>query len=732
MGLAARAPDGNVPAEPAPGRIRRRGGRVARTAACLVLLLACVGALAGGRGGETPAGLRRPGFGTGGQGAAPGQGGEAGGLRLEVEPGALRLAIGETAQLSATVREAGGAVVDAAVVYYSRARRSVGVTRTGRVEAYRPGEFTLVALVPSDPDDGRRRPDARVRVEIPVTVPLPPIAEVSFVDAPETFYAGTRPRLGVLVKDTAGARRDDVPVAFATSDAAVAAVDRFGFLTLGAPGRVTVTASVAAESDALSIEVVENPVAALALEVGADTARTGDVLRFTAVATDARGAPVPGVPVQFAVGGETAPAIVAAGAPAQVAADGRFVAERSGTYTVIATAGTHTAARTVSIEPRDVAREVEVVGRGRVLDRRSSDLWVWEGADGRDYAITGTWGADGHAYFWDVTDPAAIEKVNEVRVDARTVNDVKVSADGELAVISREGASNRRNGFVVLGAANPREGVPVLSEFTDQLTGGVHNVFVDGQHVYALGAGRRYDVVSIADPRNPVRVGRFELETQGHSVHDVWVADGIAFSSNWTDGVVAVDVGGGGRGGTPERPVEIGRYAYPNGWNHAAFPYRSRSTGRFYLFAGDEAYPYGGLANDADDAQLPFRTAGWIHVIDWTDWDEPREVARYQVPEAGSHNIWVEDDVLYVGYYYPGGLRVVDVSGELMGDLYRQGREIARFVPFDPEGFAPNAPFVWGPQPYKGHVFFTDYNSGLWAVRLKEKTGPGRVIGEPR
>jgi hypothetical protein len=683
---------------------------MARSASCLVLLLACAALMVRGQGDDTPAGLS-----------------------IEVDPGALTLEIGETVQLSATVRDAGGAVVDdATVVYYSRARRSVSVTRRGRVEAYRPGEFTLIVLVPSNPGDRSRRPAARARVEIPVTVPLPPISEVAFDQVPPVFYAGTQPRLQVAVTDTAGARRDDVPVTFATSDAAVASIDRFGFLTLRDAGTVTVTASVDTEGDVLEIEIEENPVTSLALEVGADSARTGDVLRFRAVARDARGTEVAGVPVRFAVGGETAPAIIAAGAPAQIAADGRFVAERSGTYTVVATAGTHAAARTVSIEPRDVTREVEVVGRGKVLDRRSSDLWVWEGTDGRDYALTGTWGADGHTYFWDVTDPANIEKVNEVQVDARTVNDVKVSADGELAVISREGASNRRNGFVVVGVGNPREGVPVLSEFTDQLTGGVHNAFVAEDHVYALSAGRRYDIVSIEDPRNPERVGRFELETQGHSVHDVWVSDGIAFSSNWTDGVVAVDVGGGGRGGTPERPVELGRYAYPNGWNHAAFPYRSQSTGKFYLFAGDEAYPYGGLANDADDAQLPFRTAGWIHVIDWSDWDNPQEVARYQVPEAGSHNIWVEDDILYVGYYYPGGLRVVDVSGELMGDLYRQGREIARFVPFEPDGFAPNAPFVWGPQPYKGHVFFTDYNSGLWAVRLEEKTGPGRVIGEPR
>ena len=78
------------------------------------------------------------------------------------------------------------------------------------------------------------------------------------------------------------------------------------------------------------------------------------------------------------------------------------------------------------------------------------------------------------------------------------------------------------------------------------------------------------------------------------------------------------------------------------------------------------------------------------------------------MPEAGSHNLWVENDVLFAAFYN-GGLRVVDVSGELLGDLYRQGREIAMYVPYDPDGFIANSPFVWGPQPYKGHIFFTDW-----------------------
>ena len=90
------------------------------------------------------------------------------------------------------------------------------------------------------------------------------------------------------------------------------------------------------------------------------------------------------------------------------------------------------------------------------------------------------------------------------------------------------------------------------------------------------------------------------------------------------------------------------------------------------------------------------------------------------MPEAGTHNLWVEGDLCYAAFYN-GGLRIIDIEGELMGDLYRQGREIAWFIPTDNEGFIPNASMVWGPQPYKGNIFFSDWNTGLWCVKLIRK-----------
>ena len=405
----------------------------------------------------------------------------------------------------------------------------------------------------------------------------------------------------------------------------------------------------------------------------------------------------------------------AAPAAAQVSDDGRFVAELPGEYTVVASTGGMFATATVGVEPRNVGKRVRVAGRGPVQDRNTSDLWIWEGADGRDYAITGTLRSDGSAFVWDVTDPADIRRIDTIEVDARGVNDVKVSEDGQIAVISREGASNRRNGIVILDVSNPAE-VEILAEYDEQLTGGVHNVFIYENHVYALSNGRRYDVLNIAEPKLPFRVSSFELDTLGHAIHDVWVEDGIAYSSNWKDGVVLVDVGNGIAGGSPDNPVQFASYADPQGATHAAFPFRSESTGKFYVITGDEIFP-----PEQNPGGRPMWAAGYLHVVDFTDFENPVEVARFEVPEAGSHNLWIEDDILYAAFYQ-GGLRVVDLSGELMGDLYRQGREIAAFRPNDPDGFVSNESMVWGAQPYKGLIYFSDSRNGLWAVELVDET----------
>jgi hypothetical protein len=99
----------------------------------------------------------------------------------------------------------------------------------------------------------------------------------------------------------------------------------------------------------------------------------------------------------------------------------------------------------------------------------------------------------------------------------------------------------------------------------------------------------------------------------------------------------------------------------------------------------------------------------------------PRKVAEYRM-QGAAHNLWVDDDVLYIGAY-EGGVRALDVSGELRGDLVAQGREIGAVFTGAAEGFRPNLPMAWGAQPHRGFVFATDINSGVWVMRLSPRIG---------
>ena len=652
---------------------------------------------------------------------------------IVIEPASLNLEVGDTAQVSATVMDAAGnPVPDAQVVFFSGNRLALTVTPGGHVSANRPGEHQVTALLPDQTFDGNwdyySSRDPGLRASIRVSVNTPEVTELFFDNAPETAYAGTELRFTVAGRDRAGDLRPGIHASFATSDAGVARADTLGMVSFLSPGAVR----VAAESGGLvathEVEVRANPTARIVLDAPDRTeVRTGDVIAFSAEAQDASGAALPDLPIRFALEARPdphRPESLGAGAPAQITPDGRFVAEQPGVYTVIAMSGGRVARQTVRTVPRNVQQDIEFLGHARVSDRVTGDLWVWEGVDGRDYAVHGTWNAEGHAYFYDVTDPRNMELIDTVQVDARTVNDVKVSEDGTLCVISREGASNRRNGIVMLDVTNPRE-VEILSSFDQGLTGGVHNVFLDNNHVYAVNNGRRWDVVNVEDPRNPFRVSRYETQSPGRSVHDVWIRDGIAYQAGRTDGLIMVDVGGGGLGGSPNTPVEMGRFSQITGWNHAVWPFRSPSTGKLYVIGGDEAFYLNPRRPEAGgilwEEGIPSRAKGWLHFVDFTDPDNPQEVARFELADSGPHNLWIdwEEEIMYVGYY-DAGLRVVDVSGDLLGDLYRQGRQIARFFPEDNEGFLANAAFTWGPQPHKGTIFLADFNSGLWAVRLKD------------
>ena len=625
------------------------------------------------------------------------------GLSIKASPDMLELTVDGTAQVRALVVDPEGKPqANRKVFFYSRKRSAVSVDSLGMVTGLKAGTYKLILVSPDDQGD-------YIRLDYHVQVLHPPIAKVVIEQVPDKIYAGTTIPIKVDIFDEKGFERQDKRATMTSSNEEVASFDTFYNLTAKSTGTTTISAGIDGIEGSIAVEVSENPVAKVTISSNTVEARTGDVIRFETKAYDKKGKEVTDAPVSMSFQGKAFD--VSSSADGLVRQDGRFVAYEPGQYTIMASSGSHLAQKTVEILPRNVSQKIELIGKGLVNEKHTSDFWIWEGVDGRDYGVTGTWGADGTAYFWDVTDPANIKRIDSIQVDARTVNDVKVSEDGKICIISREGASNRKNGIVIMDVTNPGD-VQVISTFTENLTGGVHNLFIYQNHVYALSDGQKYYIINIDDPKEPKIVGKFELEEPGHAIHDVWVEDGIAYSSNWQDGVQLVDVGKGIAGGSPENPVAFASYKYPSGAHHATFPFKSKSTGKFYTILGDEIFPYG-LNMDQ-----PNMAGGFLHFVDFTDLENPEEVAKFEVPFAGSHNYWVDGETLYAAFYN-GGVRVIDISGELMGDLNRQGREIAFIIPSDPNGYVPNAPFTWGAQLHKGHIFYSDWNSGLWAAKMK-------------
>jgi hypothetical protein len=284
--------------------------------------------------------------------------------------------------------------------------------------------------------------------------------------------------------------------------------------------------------------------------------------------------------------------------------------------------------------------------------------------------------------------------------------------------------------------AHPKQ----LAEYTETVSGGVHSAYVYtqpkfGTHVYltddATGSMR---VIDLNDPKNPKEIARWQTERAptGRVLHDIDVRDGMAYLSYWNDGLVILDVGNGKAGGSPNAPKLVGQLKYDlddlyRGVEAEGGPGFIRGTHTAwrhnnYVFVGDEVFSATPQGVTMPGMGLG-KANGRLHVIDVSDVTKPKEVAWFEPRDGGTHNVWVAGDTLYLGDYQ-GGLRVLDISGELRGDLLAQDREIAHVHTGDAQGLLPNAAMAWGAFYHNGLVWVNDVFSGLWAIRIEPAKKP--------
>lgn len=613
----------------------------------------------------------------------------------------VRVAVGERTPLTFTALDGNGdPVPDAYLGVYMGGAEAGYDKENGEAVGIAPGVTSVAVRVrlPNDSPIGFK--DTWGGATIVVTQALTTDIEVG--PLPGHYYSGVTYRLHARSLAD-GHELEGAELLWTSSDTDVVEVWPGGIVEPGMPGRATLSVESVESGIArkqIDVLVLPNPVTAVSFESAPVEGRVGDVSRFRARASDSRGESVPDAPVTWSVAnldGQPFDAMWHEAEGAQLAA---FVPNDPGRYRITATIGGAKAHAEFSVHERLGRRSMELIAHGTAPSgQATTDLWVFPGLDGRDYVYTGTYHGN-QMYAWDVTDPTAPTIVDSLSFDGRRVNDVKINAARTIAIVTSEHAANRRNGITVVDISDPAH-PRRLSHYSEGLTGGVHNTWIVDDLVYAVHYGTRaLHIIDISDPTAPVEVGRWQLENEDRFLHDVMIQDGLAYLSYWNDGMVILDVGNGMNGGMPTEPQLVSQLAYryrlgseAYGNTHHAIRYGN------YVFTGDEIF---GCAECTNGAR------GYVHVIDVTDIHNPREVAFYRVPEAGSHNIWAEDDKLFIGYYQ-AGLRVVDVSGELRGDLYRQGRELASF-PTESN---------WGAQPYKGLIYSSDGSSGLWITRLE-------------
>jgi hypothetical protein len=374
------------------------------------------------------------------------------------------------------------------------------------------------------------------------------------------------------------------------------------------------------------------------------------------------------------------------------------------------------------------ASSLQTLGLGAETKRYTAEVFV-RGTT----AYTTTWStrngvAGNKVNIWDVsgTTPLLVDSLLISGMNGRavsTLGDVAVSDDGSLLVVATEFFGS----IAIYNLANPRKPALITQFHTPDTENGVHTAEIGRVNGKLYGflaidpsgtAPARLVTVDLSDPTNPREV--FTRVIGNPYVHDTFVRDGILFLALWNDGIQIWDIGGGGKGGTPETPVVLGAVQTVGGQAHNIWWYKDASGNKRYAFVGQEGAGTVGSTSSGD-----------IHVVDVSDLTKPKEVAFFHVNGAGTHNFSMDETngVLYAAYYN-AGVQALDVRGDLgtcsgsqqnvtvngstsitRCDLDLMGRRISAGL----TGGSPGV-YVWGVQYVNGRVYASDMLNGIWAL----------------
>lgn len=197
---------------------------------------------------------------------------------VTIAPTSVGITVGQTSQLTATVKDASGAVIAGAAVTWSVDNPGTAtVSSTGLVTGIAAGPATVTAT--SGP----------AHTSVPVTVSPVPANAVVISPGSATLLVTQSLQLVPTVTDAQGNPLSGRPVSWVSSNTGVATVSATGSVSAIAPGTATITATSGAAHGTATITVKLVPVVTVVVNPGALALFTGETSQLGVVAQDSDG-----------------------------------------------------------------------------------------------------------------------------------------------------------------------------------------------------------------------------------------------------------------------------------------------------------------------------------------------------------------------------------------------------------------------------------------------------------
>lgn len=200
---------------------------------------------------------------------------------VAIAPNPVTIAVGATAQLTATVTDGNGHAIEGVSITWSSSDAAVAsVTSSGVVRGNGEGKATITAKAGDK------------TASVSVTVSPTPVGSVSVTPAQASIAAGVTVQLTAEVKDAAGNVLNNRPVTWSSSDTTVATVSSSGVVTGVAPGKATITAASGGKSGSAQVTVTtpSSQVARVEISPSVDTLDAlGSKVQFVAKSYNSSG-----------------------------------------------------------------------------------------------------------------------------------------------------------------------------------------------------------------------------------------------------------------------------------------------------------------------------------------------------------------------------------------------------------------------------------------------------------